>query len=98
MSPVNRSRWRIRDAAGGAKVEYEILTDEPGPYGAQLNANHGFFNLAEILMYPLDGRSAPVALRFTDVPSGWRMASALGYGAEGEFSGRELRSSGGRAG
>jgi predicted metalloprotease with PDZ domain len=86
VSPVNRSRWRIRDAAGGAKIEYEVLADDPGPYGAQLNANHGFFNLAEILMYPLDGRSLPIALGFTDVPSGWRMASALGDGARREFT------------
>ncbi len=84
--PVNPSRWRLRDVGGGAQVEYEILADEPGPYGAQLNANHGFFNLAEILMYPLDGRSLRVALGFTDVPSGWRMASTLGNGADGEFT------------
>jgi predicted metalloprotease with PDZ domain len=86
VSPLNPSRWRLRDVGGGAQVEYEILADEPGPYGAQLNANHGFFNLAEILMYPLDGRSLRVALGFTDVPPGWRMASALAYGVDGEFA------------
>ena len=31
-------------------------------------------------MYPVDGRSLPVQLRLTDIPSGWRIATALGSG------------------
>src|ERR1700739_4477862 len=62
---INDSRWRIDNAADGAIVEYQIYADVPGPFGAQLNAHHAFFNLAEILIYPADGRASPLTLHFT---------------------------------
>ena len=74
---LDKSRWRISGAEGGAEIEYDILADNSGPYGAHLNEKHAFFNLAEILIYPVDGRSAPVQLRFTNVPAGWRVATTL---------------------
>lgn len=78
LALMNKSRWHVRGTGSGAEIEYELLADNPGPYGAQLNAQHAFFNLAEVLMYPVDARPAPVGLRFTDIPSGWRIATALG--------------------
>ena len=77
VEAVDKSRWRISGAQNGAEIEYEMLADLPGPYGAQLNAQHAFFNLAEILMYPVDLRSAPVRLEFTDIPAGWKIATAM---------------------
>ena len=74
---INDSRWRIDNAADGAVVEYQIYADVPGPFGAQLNTHHAFFNLAEILMYPADGRASPLTLHFTQLPSGWRVAMAI---------------------
>ncbi len=74
---VDKSLWHVAGVSQGADVEYEIIADESGAYGAQLNAAHGFFNLAEILMYPVDARSAPVQLCFRDIPAGWRIATAL---------------------
>jgi predicted metalloprotease with PDZ domain len=74
---LDKSRWHINGTENGASVDYEILANDPGPYGAQLNAHHAFFNLAEILMYPVDARSFPVLLSLVDVPSGWRTATAL---------------------
>lgn len=71
------SRWRIESAADGAIVEYQVYADVPGPFGAQLNTHHAFFNLAEILMYPMDDRAAPLTLHFTQLPSGWRIAMAI---------------------
>ena len=71
------SRWRLSGAANGAVIDYEVFANAPGPYNAELNSNHAFFNLAQILMYALDARSSPIELRFTDVPDGWRMATAL---------------------
>lgn len=82
---VNKSEWRVSDAAGGALVDYEIYAGEPGPFGAELNPQHAFFNLAELLMYPVDGRFSPMAVNFVDVPSGWRFATALN-GAGQEFT------------
>ena len=77
ITKVDRTTWQIDGATNGTVVEYEIVADEGGPYGAQLNASHAFFNLAEILMYPVVGREGPIELRVTDVPSGWKLATAL---------------------
>jgi len=85
IRPVNKSRWRIEGAGRGAEVEYEIAADDPGPYGAQFNAQHAFFNLAEILMYGVDWRSCRIELRFTGVPAGWKAAAALPTASGGEF-------------
>ncbi len=74
---LNKSLWRVEGMERGGVLEYEILADQPGPFGAQLNTEHAFFNLAEILMYPVDARSAPMSVRFASVPEGWRLACAL---------------------
>jgi predicted metalloprotease with PDZ domain len=74
---VNKSRWRLRGAEDGAEVDYEIVADLAGPGGAQLNLQHAFFNLAEILIYPVDDRPAPMQVRFTDMPPDWKSATSL---------------------
>jgi predicted metalloprotease with PDZ domain len=74
---LDKSRWRIDGAEHGAQVEYEIVADLSGAYGAQLNSAHGFFNLGEILMYPVDERSSPTQIRFRELPGGWQIATAL---------------------
>jgi len=74
---LDKSRWGISGAENGAEVEYEIFANQPGPYDAQLNQHHAFFNLAEILMYPVDARSSPAQVEFTNVPHGWRTATSL---------------------
>jgi predicted metalloprotease with PDZ domain len=74
---LNKSRWRITGAGNGATVEYEVAADRSGPFGAQLNPQHAFFNLAEILMYSAEERASPVLLRFTHVPSAWKIATTL---------------------
>jgi predicted metalloprotease with PDZ domain len=83
---VNQSRWQVQGAERGATVEYEIYVDQPGPFNAQLNSHHAFFNLAQILMYPVDARSAPVNVRFSHVPEGWHITTALGSTSGSEFT------------
>ncbi len=83
---LDKSRWRIERAEQGLEVEYETFVDDAGPFGAQLNEHHAFFNLAEILMYPVDARSFPVRVRLTNIPSGWRIATPLAESSVGEFS------------
>jgi predicted metalloprotease with PDZ domain len=83
---LDKSRWQVQDAAGGAIVAYQIYVDSPGPFSAQLNTHHAFFNLAQVLMYPVDARSAPLHLRFSQVPRGWHIATALASSSNGEFS------------
>lgn len=84
ITELDKSRWRVTGTEGGAEIEYEIFADQSGPFGAQLNTQHAFFNLAEILMYPVDARASPVEVRFADVPSGWRIATPL-TSSSGEF-------------
>ena len=77
LHPVDKTTWRIDGAQEGAIVEYEVFADEGGPYGAQVNSHHAFFNLAEILMYIVGGRGWETDLTFTDIPQGWKFGTAL---------------------
>jgi predicted metalloprotease with PDZ domain len=61
---LDKSRWQISGAEGGAVVEYQIYVDSFGPFGAQLTPHHAFFNLAQILMYPVELRSDPMVVHF----------------------------------
>jgi len=83
---VDKSRWRIDNADGGAIVEYQIYVDSPGPFGAQVNPHHAFLNLAQILMYLVDARAAPQNVRFSHVPEGWHIATPLTSVSRDEFS------------
>jgi predicted metalloprotease with PDZ domain len=74
---LNKSRWKISGAENGARVQYEMFSDIPGPYGFQFNSQHAFFNLAEILCYIEGGRSDPVEVEFRNTPAEWRIATPL---------------------
>jgi predicted metalloprotease with PDZ domain len=82
---LHKSLWQISGAAAGAIVEYQIFVDSFGPFGAQLNAHHAFFNLAQILMYPVDARNAAIVAHFNRLPEGWRIATPLASGPDGGF-------------
>lgn len=86
LREINDSRWQVSGTENGAIVEYQIYADSPGPFGAQLNSQHAFFNLAEILMYPVDARGSPMQVRLTHVPEGWRIATPLASLPDGGFS------------
>ena len=77
LRKLDKSRWRITGAQNGAVIEYQIYVDSPGPFGAQLNSHHAFFNLAQVLMYPVDARDSPVSIRFASVPSAWHVATPM---------------------
>jgi predicted metalloprotease with PDZ domain len=81
---LNHSRWQIQGAERGAVLEYQMYVDAPGPFNAQLNPHHAFFNLAQILMYPVDARLAPLNVRFSHIPDGWRIATPLASSLSGE--------------
>jgi len=74
---TNKSHWQADGLAQGGVIEYEILADKPGPFGAELNGDHAFLNLAQILMYSAEGRDSPAYVRFANVPDGWHEACAL---------------------
>jgi len=83
---LDKSRWQIAGAQGGAEIDYQIFVDSPGPFGAQLNSHHAFFNLAQILMYPIDQRDHAMMVRFSQLPEGWKIATPLMSSPEGRFS------------
>jgi predicted metalloprotease with PDZ domain len=83
---TDKSCWQIQGAAGGAIIEYQIYIDSPGPFGAQLNDHHAFLNLAQILMYPVDARNAPVHLHFAQVPGQWHIAIPLDPESRPDFN------------
>src|SRR6185437_463877 len=57
LMQLNKSRWRMNGAGKGARIDYQMFVNNPGPYGAELNPQHAFFNLAEILLYTDNTRS-----------------------------------------
>jgi predicted metalloprotease with PDZ domain len=83
---LDKSRWQLSGVEGGAIVEYEMHVDSFGPFGAQLNSHHAFFNLAQILMYPVDARNTAMDVRFTGVPEGWQIATPLILANAGEYT------------
>ncbi|MBZ5680104.1 MAG: hypothetical protein LAO24_08360 [Acidobacteriia bacterium] len=82
---LDKSQWQIAGTGNGAVVEYQIFVDSPGPFGAQLSAHHAFFNLAQVLMYPVDARASPMTVRFTGVPEAWHIATPLADLPDGRF-------------
>jgi len=92
---TDKNTWRLRGGEGGADFEYDILANLPGPFGAEFNSEHAFFNLAEILVYAVDARNAPVTVAFAGVPGDWLVALLLpamypaGGGGPGVYSARD---------
>lgn len=83
---INDSRWQVEGTQQGAIIEYEVFADSPGPFGAQLNAHHAFFNLAQILIYPVDARNQPMLVRFDRIPQSWHIATPLAGDPDGRFT------------
>ena len=85
LRKVGKSLWQLSGASDGARIEYEIYADVSGPYGAQLDAHHAFFNMAEILMYATDARSESLSVEFERAPAAWKIATVLPQCAPSRF-------------
>lgn len=83
---LDKTTWRISRAQPGADFEYDIIANLPGPFGAQYNQDHAFFNLAEILMYAVDARASPVHVSFTGLPNHWLIATPMAAAAGTELA------------
>ena len=79
---IDRTTWEIAGASEGAIIEYETYADQPGPYGAQINPEHAFFNLAEILMYSPESRGSEARVTFVNAPTGWKFATSMAGSGE----------------
>jgi len=77
LTQVDKTTWEFRPKPEWVTIEYDIFLDEAGPFGAQFNEHHAFFNFAQMLMYPTNGRELPIRLRFERVPATWKLATAL---------------------
>jgi predicted metalloprotease with PDZ domain len=77
IKQIDKTTWEFRPKAGWATLDYDVVLDEAGPFGAQFNSHHAFFNFAEVLMYPTNGRELPITVRLAQIPSGWKLATAL---------------------
>jgi predicted metalloprotease with PDZ domain len=78
ITKLDKQTWRIT-GDGSIGLTYSIFWDEPGPFASQLNTNHAFLNLAEILIYVPDRRKEDIALQFHFYagPEEWDVASPL---------------------
>lgn len=77
LTQIDKTTWEFRPKAGWVTIQYDITLDEAGPFGAQFNGHHAFFNFAQILMYPTAGRELPITLRLDRVPQSWKLATPL---------------------
>jgi predicted metalloprotease with PDZ domain len=74
---TEKSTWRLTGAAGGATVEYDVVLDMPGAFGAQLNSEHAFLNLALVLMFAPDTRGSPAEVLFRGFNPQHRIVTSL---------------------
>jgi predicted metalloprotease with PDZ domain len=76
LEALDKQTWIAR-GEGEISLRYLAYWDEPGPFGTQLSPEHAFINPAMILMYVPDRRAEDVSISLTDIPAGWRVASAI---------------------
>ncbi len=78
---TSTSTWELKGPSGCALIHYDIYLDHPGPFGSELNTEHGFFNWAMVLMYSPELRSQPVSIRLLDVPPNWDLQDTHVFGS-----------------
>lgn len=72
--PMDKTTWSVPNAS---TIEYDFLAEMPGPFGAELNSEHAFLNLAMLLMYPVGTPKETMRVQFASVPKGWRVGTPL---------------------
>ncbi len=79
----DKTTWELTTSGSFpcATFSYDIVTNDAGPFGASLDAQHGFFNWAEVLAYRPDQRAAKVTIRVMDAPAGWKLRDGGVFGA-----------------
>ena len=75
VEKLDKQTWQI-SGRGTIVVRYGTYWNEPGPFGTQLSTEHAFINPAMILPYVPERRAEEVRLMVSDVPDGWKLASA----------------------
>jgi predicted metalloprotease with PDZ domain len=76
MEKIDKQTWKV-EGKGTIRIDYATYWDEPGPFGAQLNAEHAFINPAMILLYVPGRRNDKTLLSISGFPDEWKATSAL---------------------
>lgn len=79
VSKLDKQTWEVT-GNGLLSVSYAVYWDEAGPFSSQLNPDHAFLNLAELLLYIPDRRGEQARLAFEDLPENWRVGVELDAG------------------
>lgn len=79
IEKLDKLTWLVH-ATGTVKVSYDTFWDEPGPFSAQLNSEHAFFNPALILLYAPDRPGEACQLNLVNMPAGWDVAPPVKRG------------------
>lgn len=79
--PIDKTTWSVPNAT---TIDYDFLAQMPGPFGAELNFDHAFLNLAMLLMYPVGVPKETMRVQFASVPKGWHIATPLVAASQGE--------------
>jgi predicted metalloprotease with PDZ domain len=74
---VDKNTWHVDGTDAAFAFEYDIFADTPGPFGAQLNDEHAFFNLAEVCVYMVGAKDRRISVGFVDFPAQWRAVSSM---------------------
>jgi predicted metalloprotease with PDZ domain len=80
VEKLDKQTWRVT-GSGTITVQYDTFWDEPGPFSAQLNSEHAFFNPALILMYVPGRRNEEIVVVFAEMPDGWTLPTSPDDGA-----------------
>lgn len=75
LEKLDKQTWKVT-GNGTVRLQYSAYWDEPGPFSAQLNSEHAFFNPAMILFYVPVRRGEAVQLTLMGAVEGWKAASA----------------------
>jgi predicted metalloprotease with PDZ domain len=79
---LDKTTWHVDGGGDPFTFQYDILTDTPSPFGAQLSDEHAFLNLAEICVYMVGAKDKLIVLSFRDYPANWHVATSM----EGGFA------------
>ncbi len=76
VTAVDKTTWHVAGDEPGFTFVYDIVADIPGPFGAQVNDEHAFLNLAQVCVYPV-GLTTPLSVELNGFPENWHVVSAL---------------------
>jgi len=82
IEKLDKQTWKISSPLAGKKlgnvtITYDDFWNSPGPFSSQLNSQHAFLNLAEVLFYIPARRGEQSEVSYTNLPLNWRVAQEL---------------------